>query len=247
MRCARGTFLDVDPEVAANRLTMSCSLPQLIESMYKLTYTQSVRGGTPQYRLLSNTEVTNIELVSTTSSTGLNTSASSEDRSSIRLSLGPTLSTGSAPSVETYDLVFLGTGYHRPAASLAFLSQTKDAFPALGHFINGESTILQVGRDYAIAPASGAEASAKLFVLGFAEKTHGLSETLLSVGAVRAGEVVRALASPLPQHKEKVVAGAKTTGEPKVPMLDVPRGRLVQHTGTLTPESDGSPERKSFT
>jgi L-ornithine N5-oxygenase len=52
-----------------------------------------------------------------------------------------------------------------------------------------------VGRDYRLQLP--AHVRAPIFAQGFSEATHGLSDTLLSVMAVRAGEIARSLTSLL--------------------------------------------------
>ncbi|KAH7101140.1 L-lysine 6-monooxygenase (NADPH-requiring)-domain-containing protein [Auriculariales sp. MPI-PUGE-AT-0066] len=207
------------------RANYACVAPELIDSMYKLTYMQTVRGGDPQYRVVPNTEVTAVEPL--------------ENGSGIRLTVNSTLSSGPPPSTNNYAAVFLGTGYHRPASSLGFMSELASHYPALERFLDGQTPILQVDRDYSMQPATARSEEAKLFVLGFSEKTHGLSETLLSIGAVRAGEVVRTLAPLDGTCSPKLLASASG---------GIVRGRLqsFQPTGTLTPESESSPERRSI-
>lgn len=116
----------------------------------------------------------------------------------VELSLASTLSSQPppVPSPVQYTAVFLGTGYHRPVFMLSFLRGVAPRLPALGDFLqSGDTGDGLVGRDYAVQPASARkdEWRVRVFVLGMNERSHGLSDSLLSVGAVRAGEVVRAL------------------------------------------------------
>ncbi|EJD35976.1 hypothetical protein AURDEDRAFT_188556 [Auricularia subglabra TFB-10046 SS5] len=201
------------------RANYACVAPELIESMYKLLYLQRLHPGEPQHRIVPNTEVLSVER--------------GEDGVGVRLTIGSTLSTGGAPTTGEYAAVFLGTGYHRPSSSLSFLAGLASEYPALGAFLSGAAPALEVGRDYALEGSS--ERGGRVFVLGFSETTHGLSETLLSVGAVRAGEVVAALQLP----------AAAAVAEVSTPVASkTERGRSAHvHVGTLTPDSERSPER----
>ncbi|MDO5103946.1 MAG: lysine N(6)-hydroxylase/L-ornithine N(5)-oxygenase family protein [Lautropia sp.] len=90
-----------------------------------------------------------------------------------------------------YDALILATGYERGhhQALLAKLA------PYLGNF--------EVARDYRIR--SSPTFKPAIFVQGGSEQTHGLSDTLLSVTAVRVGEIAESLLTVLqkqPQHTE---------------------------------------------
>lgn len=93
-----------------------------------------------------------------------------------------------------YDAVVLATGYEREQhkAMLAPLS------PYLGDF--------GIDRHYRVkAPAHFRPA---VFLQGANESTHGLSETLLSVTAVRSGEIGDSLLRLMPAAKEQLAMGA---------------------------------------
>ncbi|EIN04584.1 hypothetical protein PUNSTDRAFT_107908 [Punctularia strigosozonata HHB-11173 SS5] len=127
---------------------------------------------------------------------------------SITLSYTSALSTQMqpTPASETYTAVFLGTGYHRPPSSLAFLKHVGQYAPNLHRFLNNggedeeDGKVYKhwqedlVGRDYSVNFENEKyDWQIGLFLLGTNERTHGLSDSLLSVGAVRAGEVTAAL------------------------------------------------------
>lgn len=93
----------------------------------------------------------------------------------IRLQLaGP-----SGQQAETYDLVVLGTGYNR----------------ALGQSVLADlaawQTAPEPARDYRLPMKDGFDPA--VFVQGFSEPTHGLSDTLLSVLALRSDEIAQQL------------------------------------------------------
>jgi L-ornithine N5-monooxygenase len=167
--------------------------------MYKMLYLQKLSGPNtpPQNRIIANADISSVVplLVKADMTTKTNTPPPS-----VRLTISSILSTGSAPETREYAAVFLGTGYHRPPSSLAFLSGLAPHFPALSNFLAPldadapkANVHLITERNYTLAPREAWRA--KVFVLGFGERTHGLSEGLLSIGAVRAGEVMCALDS----------------------------------------------------
>lgn len=88
------------------------------------------------------------------------------------------------PASERYDIVVLATGYERQQhkAMLGPLA------PWLGEF--------DVDRQYRVATAPGFRPA--IFLQGACESSHGLSDTLLSVTAVRTGEITAALAAASP-------------------------------------------------
>jgi L-ornithine N5-oxygenase len=130
----------------------------LIEQIYEALYAQDVRGG-DRLGLLAETEVKRAQQVG----------------QQIQLLLSGT----SGQSVETYDLVVLGTGYQRALAQsvLADLSPWQ--------------TAQEPDRDYRLPLKDTFEPA--VFVQGFSEPTHGLSDTLLSVLALRSDEIAQQL------------------------------------------------------
>lgn len=123
---------------------------------------------------------------------------SGTDNTNVELTVASTLASQPSPIANPaqYTAVFLGTGYHRPASSLSFLRGVSQRLPALHLFLqSGDVGEGLVGRDYSIKPSLAREDEwrVRIFALGMNERSHGLSDSLLSVGAVRAGEIVHAL------------------------------------------------------
>lgn len=86
----------------------------------------------------------------------------------------------------TVDLVVVASGYVRNAHE-EMLCGLRDLMP--GGYSEGKSWTVQ--RDYAVDFEAGAvEPDAGVWLQGCNEKTHGLSDTLLSILAVRGGEMV---------------------------------------------------------
>lgn len=99
---------------------------------------------------------------------------------------------GAAPQSEAYDLVILATGYRRA------LSETVLAG------LRPWMTDSQPGRDYRLPMAP--RFAPQIFVQGYSEATHGLSDTLLSVLPARAQEIAAALAPPSDAARRPVLA-----------------------------------------
>ncbi|WP_454694307.1 lysine N(6)-hydroxylase/L-ornithine N(5)-oxygenase family protein [Achromobacter aegrifaciens] len=102
---------------------------------------------------------------------------------------------GERSSVCRYDAVVLATGYEREQhkSVLATLA------PYLGDF--------EVDRHYRLKTSPGFHPS--IFVQGANEPTHGLSDTLLSVTAVRTGEIGTALLAIAQPAQQRAAAGAR--------------------------------------
>ncbi|WDD94208.1 lysine N(6)-hydroxylase/L-ornithine N(5)-oxygenase family protein [Burkholderia sp. FERM BP-3421] len=137
----------------------------LIEQIYEMLYLQNV-ADTPRHRLLANTA---IEAAARTA-TG-----------QIELTLRDRL-TGQGRA-ERFDALVLATGYRRDT-HLALLDGLA---PHLGDALaNGDVT-----RDYQLATPG--HFKPRIYLQGCCEDSHGLSDTLLSVLAMRADEIVTSL------------------------------------------------------
>ncbi|KAF1072457.1 MAG: L-ornithine N(5)-monooxygenase [Pseudomonas citronellolis] len=95
-----------------------------------------------------------------------------------------------------YDAVILATGYERNSHR-ELLAPLQDY---LGDF--------SVDRDYRVQTDPRLQAA--VFMQGFSQDSHGLSDTLLSVLPARAGEIARALFEHLPQPARAAPAGRRT-------------------------------------
>ncbi|EHN12105.1 peptide monooxygenase [Patulibacter medicamentivorans] len=84
------------------------------------------------------------------------------------------------------DLLVYATGY-RPASPDQLLGGLGEHTPDGG---------LAIGRDYRVATAEPSDCG--IYVQGATERTHGISSTLLSNTAVRAGEILGSIASRVP-------------------------------------------------
>lgn len=137
----------------------------LIEQIYEMLYLQKVSDET-RHRLLANTVIEN-----------------SARRASghIELTMRDML-TGHAHA-ERFDALVLATGYRRDA-HLALLDGLA---PHLGDALAERN----VGRDYRLATPSNFKA--RIYLQGCCEDSHGLSDTLLSVLAVRSDEIAASL------------------------------------------------------
>ncbi|KXJ88608.1 L-lysine 6-monooxygenase (NADPH-requiring)-domain-containing protein [Microdochium bolleyi] len=125
----------------------------------------------------------------------------------VRLAIRPVGSPGAKEELLDVDLVISATGYQRNA-HLHMINQIESLLPetegaSQASATNGMdykfapkvgSRDLKVSREYAVKFAPGKVAAGSgMYLQGTNEGTHGLSDTLLSILAVRSGEVVNAM------------------------------------------------------
>ena len=146
----------------------------LIHSLYDRAYQEGVVG-VPRLRMLDISRVLDAD--------------EGVDAVSLRVEC---LSTGEISSLDA-DLLVYATGY-RAVAPPALLGQLHD-------YCEHQDGQLAVSRDYRVATAP--EIQAGIYLQGPTESTHGISSSLLSNIAVRAGEIVDAIAAaPSPDHRQ---------------------------------------------
>ncbi|WP_439686100.1 L-ornithine 5-monooxygenase [Cupriavidus oxalaticus] len=135
----------------------------LIEAIYEVLYQQKVTGKV-RHRLLAGCEARHAEA----------------DADGVRLDIARR--DDGAHQLQRYDAVILATGYRRELhqSLLAPLASYLD-----------DAKGFQADRDYRLQMAPGCQAG--VFLQGCCEATHGLSDTLLSVLAVRAQEIAAAV------------------------------------------------------
>ena len=164
----------------------------LIEQIYEMLYMQTV-SAEPRHRLLANTGI----------ETAMRT-ASGE----IELTLRDRLS-GHARA-EQFDALVLATGYRRDT----HFELLEGLAPHLGDALAQGN----VERDYRLAtPASF---KPRIYLQGCCEDSHGLSDTLLSVLALRSDEIVASLA----HHTSQDRSASRTTQTEENGMS---KGRMV--------------------
>lgn len=135
----------------------------LIEAIYEVLYQQKVTGKV-RHRLLAGCEARHAEV----------------DDDGVRLDIARR--DDGAHQLQRYDAVILATGYRRE------LHQSLLA--PLACYLD-DAKGFQADRDYRLQMAPGCQAG--VFLQGCCEATHGLSDTLLSVLAVRAQEIAAAV------------------------------------------------------
>ncbi|KAI9098618.1 L-lysine 6-monooxygenase (NADPH-requiring)-domain-containing protein [Phlyctochytrium arcticum] len=145
----------------------------LIEQVYGMLYRQALPGSErkPHHKVCANHSVRTMTL---------------DSQGRPRLSLVHTFGGRSDTYDQTFDAVFLGTGYAR----FAHLDMLKPVMPFLQQDDAGK---LVIGRDYRVQTRDDNQCRAGIYVQGCCEDTHGLSDTLLSVLGVRGGEVLQAI------------------------------------------------------
>ena len=137
----------------------------LIEQIYEMLYLQGV-GGEPRHRLLANTAIE---------------TAVRHGNGQLELTLRDRLS-GHA-CAERFDALVLATGYGR-ATHLGLLD-------GLAPYLGDALQTGNVGRDYQLA--TPAHFKPRIYLQGCCEDSHGLSDTLLSVLALRSDEITASL------------------------------------------------------
>ncbi|MFI7129283.1 lysine N(6)-hydroxylase/L-ornithine N(5)-oxygenase family protein [Nonomuraea sp. NPDC050153] len=141
----------------------------LIDELYRRHYQEKVRGK-ERLRILNASRLVDV----------------ARDAKGVRATV-EFLPTGERSVLEA-DVVVYATGY-RPGDPLTLLGAIGD------HCERLPSGALRIERDYRIA--TSAHLRCGIYVQGATEHTHGLSSTLLSNTAVRAGEIVDAVAGRL--------------------------------------------------
>jgi L-ornithine N5-oxygenase len=156
----------------------------LNEQIYEMLYLQKVSDDT-RHRLLANTGIEN---------------TARRANGEIELTMRDML-TGHAHA-ERFDALVLATGYRRDThlALLDGLAPHLDDALAQG----------SVGRDYRLV--TPANFKPRIYLQGCCEESHGLSDTLLSVLAVRSDEIAASLADAGQDNAATQAAATKQTG-----------------------------------
>ncbi|CAZ80363.1 unnamed protein product [Tuber melanosporum] len=144
---------------------------ELIEHLYETLYHQRLQNPSEaewQHRIIPLREVAGVE---------------ENKLGEIHLQL-KNARTGAAETTPGFDAIIIATGYVRNVHETLLK-------PARG-FLEGKSC--QVNRDYRVQFKEGVVANnSGVWLQGCCESTHGLSDTLLSVLAVRGGEIVESI------------------------------------------------------
>ncbi|RDW78295.1 hypothetical protein BP5796_06147 [Coleophoma crateriformis] len=179
-----GTFAQ-DPEVRAQAITLDKATNygvvrlELLEHLYDTLYSQKVKNPDPSSWCLNI--IPKRQVVST---------ATVDDKLLLKMKWveGGNVVNGDDSELAV-DAVFVATGYLRNAHE-DILKQTRDLLPEAQR----EGTKFTVSRDYKVLyDESKIEEGAGVWLQGCNEKTHGLSDSLLSILAVRGGELVESM------------------------------------------------------
>ncbi|KAK7975298.1 hypothetical protein PG989_013761 [Apiospora arundinis] len=159
---------------------------ELIEALYEHMYEQRREFGPDErlwpHRIHGATEVTGLD----------NGAKHSNDQGPLRLCVRSLRD--QADSILDVDLIIAATGYQRTS----HLNMMEKVAPLLPGQQGKQSKLtdrdVRVGRDYGVEFAPGKVAKGSgIWLQGCNEKTHGLSDTLLSVLATRSGEIVESI------------------------------------------------------
>ncbi|OKL57901.1 hypothetical protein UA08_06422 [Talaromyces atroroseus] len=162
----------------------------LIEGIYEKIYRQRLLKPDPRdwtLSLLHNSEVTGAKVA--------------ELGNALNLKLKDTITGEAKLTTQAYDLVVVATGYQRRP----FAGILKDVKPLL--LSGSEESGYQVQRNYRLLFRPGSVVrDAAIWLQGSCETSHGISDTLLSILAVRADELVDSInASRKPvEHKARL-------------------------------------------
>lgn len=141
----------------------------LIQDLYARSYREQVQGVEPRLVFMNTSRI----------------AALAEADDAVHVTVED-LTSGELAEFES-DAVVFGTGY-RPADPLRLLGSLADSLKT------DDAARPQLDRDYRIATADHVRAG--IYLQGPTEHSHGLSSTLLSVTAVRAGEILAAVSAP---------------------------------------------------
>jgi L-ornithine N5-oxygenase len=140
--------------------------PDLLHKLYKHLYDLRVRGIDSGFRIMNHTEVNRVR----------------DDGSVIELECS-NRTTGQREALSA-DLVILATGFDHQAAP--------DLLAPLDRYLIKDSDgRVELLRDYRVKTVPGFAPA--IYLQGAAEATHGPADTLLSLSAVRAGEIAESL------------------------------------------------------
>ncbi|WP_405583119.1 lysine N(6)-hydroxylase/L-ornithine N(5)-oxygenase family protein [Streptomyces sp. NBC_01190] len=144
---------------------------ELIQDLYARSYREQVLGTRPRLVMMNVSRLASL----------------SQEADGVRLVVEH-LPTGELTEFET-DAVVFGTGY-RPADPLALLGSLADQLKL------DDQSRPHLDRDYRFVTTDRIRAG--IYLQGATEHTHGLASTLLSVTAVRAGEILAAVTAAVP-------------------------------------------------
>lgn len=184
---------DVKDELFQKKTNYAVVSQDDLEVLYKILYKQSFFG---QKRI----HFTNFTKVDQIEATDRAISLNLRDRK-----------TGNT-TTENFDQVFLGTGFNR--GELECMKPLNDYFSRMKPDEKGNIEY-EVNRDYSVKTAASFQP--KVFIQGHSENQHGLTNSLLSVCAVRADEIRESLVENLIKFKTEPVSetnGSLTAVQP---------------------------------
>ncbi len=146
---------------------------ELIQDLYARSYREQVGGARPRLVMMNVSRIASL----------------SQEAGGVRLVVEH-LPTGKLTEFES-DAVVFGTGY-RPADPLALLGSLADQLKL------DDQARPHLDRDYRLVTTDRVRAG--IYLQGPTEHTHGLASTLLSVTAVRAGEILAAVTAAVPDQ-----------------------------------------------
>ncbi|APA12652.1 hypothetical protein SS1G_03696 [Sclerotinia sclerotiorum 1980 UF-70] len=160
---------------------------ELLEHLYEKLYIQRIKcertGAEPRAAIIINRRVTSA------------TASPSQD--SLRLKIVTEDGDEKVEEELDVDYIFTATGYRRDA-HVSILEGCEELATGEGSDVKGENGLVKgkwaVGRDYRVKMVEGrVQNEAGIWLQGCNESTHGLSDSLLSILAIRGGELVESM------------------------------------------------------
>lgn len=160
---------------------------ELLEHLYEKLYIQRIKcertGAEPRAAIIINRRVTSA------------TASPSQD--SLRLKIVTEDGDEKVEEELNVDYIFTATGYRRDA-HVSILEGCEELATGEGSDVKGENGLVKgkwtVGRDYRVKMVEGrVQNEAGIWLQGCNESTHGLSDSLLSILAIRGGELVESM------------------------------------------------------
>ena len=152
---------------------------ELLEHIYETLYTQRIRYSNTSewpHQILSHSAIRSVNDV--------------KSKDQLELEIEDTTNpTSPSTSTLSVDLIILATGYTRDSHEY-LLQSARHLMPHGGQ----QDEKWEVGRDYKVRFSNGKVSDdAGVWLQGCNQETHGLADTLLSILAVRGGEMVQSI------------------------------------------------------
>ncbi|KAJ2991154.1 hypothetical protein HDV02_003936 [Globomyces sp. JEL0801] len=154
--------------------------PEKLQEIYQMLYLQKITGKGNRCEIVPSSSIEAVTV---------------EENSKCSLTLKNVLDPTKNSQLEDLDLIVLATGYTK--------AEYKNILePLLHYFVPVPGQVVhKLSRNYQLETVNGFQVP--IFLQGYCEETHGISDTLLSVTSIRGMEVVQAILNHL--HYNKII------------------------------------------